>query len=233
MARRWQIIDDDGRREVLVDHETGRVISGIKVSHERKQWPAFTQLVLRSPADSLTAAIEAVAGEFDLPCRVIGSGLRPNEHAIELARVDDLTLIGEPNVDFEDRFVTAASSEALIEHLETEGIHFGYDPTAGSLHLTKFVAGGPVFTWCDSLQPGPSFALTFHADGKCTEQDPRRFALQRMQLDDERACLDRRRFVLTELEAFGVENVDPDFRDLRSRPIFGVETDYHEAPMMS
>ena len=233
MPKRWQIIDDDGSRDVLVDHKTGRVVSGVKVAHNRCEWPPFTQFAIRASLDDVTRALEEVAREFDLPCRPCASTPRGREHAVEFAHRDELTLIGEPGVPFDDRFVTAASSEALVEHLETDGVHFGHDPQTGSLHLTRFLDGAPAFTWCDSLQPGPSFALTFHSDGRCTEEDPRRFALRRLGSGQTSGYLDRRAFVLEELEAAGLDAVDPDFRQTRSQSCFAVATDERRAPMMS
>jgi len=136
-------------------------------------------------------------------------------------------------VPFDDRFVTAASSEALVEELEVRGVHFGHDPQSGSLHLTKFVDGAPDFTWCDSLQPGPSFALTFHVDGRCTEEDPRRFALRRMGAKRTDGCLDRRAFILEELREAGLATINPDFREIDSTMHFAVATDERRTPMLS
>ncbi|MFB6350586.1 MAG: hypothetical protein ABEN55_02125 [Bradymonadaceae bacterium] len=232
MANRWQIIDDNGSRDVLVDHETGRVVSGVKVSHTHCEWPPFTQFAVHAPLDDVTDALEDVAREFDLPCRPCASSTRGREHRVEFAQTGDLTLIGEPGVPFDDRFVTAASSEALVEYLETDGVHFGHDPQTGSLHLTTFVDGAPDFTWCDSLQPGPSFALTFHDDGRCTEEDPRRFALRRMGAERTGGCLDRRAFILEELHNAGLATIDPDFQETDSTMYFAVATDERRTPMM-
>lgn len=240
MARRWHIIDDDGSREVIVDHDRGRVYSGVKVKHDGKEWPPFTQLAIAASIDELVDAIHNVAEEFDLPCRRLHSPPEPGVHAIQFARAGGLTLVGEPDVAFEDRFVTAASSEAIAEYLETHGVHFGHDPAAGSLHLTRYEEGVPDFTWCDSLRPGPSFALTFHSDGRCTEEDPRSFALRRMLDDPTRdvdssvdVCLDRRAFVQTELSAIGLTRVDPEFAEFSTQPGFAIDTETRQTPVLS
>jgi hypothetical protein len=233
MAERWHIIDDDGSREVIVDLDRGRICSGVKVAHDRDDWPAFTQLAIRAEIGQVRQAIASVAGEFDLPCRPTAPDQATPPHTIQLARSDGLTLVGEPGIDFEDRFITAASSEAVAEALGCEAVHFGHDPTAASLHLTRYTAQGPEFTWCDSLRPGPSFALTFHDDGRCTEQDPRQFALDRSGAAADRTCLNRRTFVEEELASFGLATIDPELRELSSTDAFCVEMETQQRPMFS
>lgn len=233
MARRWHIIDDDGSREFIVDHERGRVYSGVKVKHDGDEWPAFTQLAIEASTEALGEAIRSVTDEFDLPCRALQNAPAPGAHTIQFARSEGLVLVGEPQVEFEDRFITAASSEALVEYLGTQGVHFGHDPTTGSLHLTRYEEGVPDFTWCDSLRPGPSFALTFHADGRCTEEDPRRFALRRMVADETSGCLDRRAFIEHELASIGLTVIDPDFASLGALPMFAIDTNARQTPVLS
>ncbi len=234
MAKRWQIIDDEGSRDVLVDHQTGRVVSGIKVTHEHCEWPPFTQLAVDASVEEVTTALEEVAREFDLPCHPIHRAAPGHEHTVSFARDSELTLVGEPDVEFDRRFVTAASSEALVEHLDTRAVHIGHDPPTGSLHLTKFVGGAPEFTWCDSLKPGPSFALRFHADGRCTEQDPRRFAIERLDIEySAEHYLDRRAFIGEELRDFGIERVDPDFEQTDSFAAFAVDLEAYRTPISS
>lgn len=233
MARRWHLIDDDGRREVIVDPENGTLHSGVKVRYDRRDWPAFTQLAIRASIDELVAAIRAVADEFDLPCRRVTEPQGSDDHLLEFARDGDLVLAAEPEVEFENRFVTAASSEALAEHLETDAVHFGHDPSAKSLHLTKYRDGAPDFTWCDSLRPGPSFALTFHADGRCTEEDPRQFALRRLGGSGDTSCLDRTEFLEEELASIGMTEIDPELEESSTQPGFAVDTSTRQTPALS
>jgi len=233
MARRWHLIDDDGRREVIVDPEHGRVESGVKVRYDRRDWPAFTQLAIRSSVDELAAAVRSVADEFNLPCRRVDGAEHAESHLLRFARNGKFVLAAEPDVAFEERFVTAASCEALAERLGTDAAHFGHDPSAASLHLTRFTDGSPDFTWCDSLRPGPSFALSFHDDGRCTEEDPRRFALRRLGRRDDRACLDRTVFLERELASMGLEAIDPELRETSTAPIFAVDTSARRSPALS
>jgi hypothetical protein len=234
MAKRWQLIDDDGSRDVLVDHQTGRVVSGFKVAHEHCEWPPFTQTAIAAPLQDVTTALEEVAREFDLPCHPIQRAAPGNDHTVSFAQADELTLIGEPGIEFDARFVSAASTEALVEHLETRALHVGHDPSTGSLHLTKFLDGSPVFSWCDSLEPGPSFALEFHDDGRCTEQDPREFAIERMDLEySSEDYLNRRAFMARELKDFGLESIDPDFQETDATAAFAVDIEEYRTPISS
>jgi hypothetical protein len=233
MVRRWHLIDDDGRREVIVDLERRRIETGIKVHYDRKSWPAFTQLAIRAGLEEVVAAVPAVADEFDLPCRRITEPQAPEEHVLWFARDGDLVLAAEPDVEFENRFVTAASSEALAEHLATDAVHFGHDPSAESLHLTKYRDGTPVYTWCDSLRPGPSFALTFHDNGRCTEEDPRQFALRRVDGSGHSSALDRTAFLEQELAETGLSEIDPELREVSAQPVFAVDTSARQTSALS
>lgn len=229
MARRWQLIDENGCREVIVDHERGAVDSGVKVRYDRREWPSFTQLAIRASIDELVAGLRSVADEFDLPCRRVTEGTDAM-HAVVFASDGQLTRAAEPGIPFDDRFLTAASSEALVETLETDAVHFGHDPAAGSLHLTKYSEGSPDFTWCDSLEPGPSFALTFHEDGRCTEQDARVFAVDRLYGEAEVRCLNRTRFVECELADMGIDRLEPELEGFATQPGFVIDTDARRSP---
>ena len=219
---RWQLIDDDGRRDFLVNRRTGSVSSQPPLFDDTDNWPPFTQLALDADIDEAAGAIDPVATEFERECRPLQTCGSGQTHTLQLAHVDGLTLLGEPCIDFEERFVTAASSEALVERLEVDGLHFGFDPSSDTLHLTRFSAGYPDFTWCDSLKPGPSFALIFHDDGRCTEEDPRRFARRELGLGADADLLDRRAFLYSVMEEFGLHSVDPDLADTDVACRFGI-----------
>ena len=212
-VHRWQLIDEKGRRDFLVNRRTGAVTSEQDIPQDHSNWPPFTQLALRADIDAVSRGIDPVAEEFNRDCRALQAPGREQAHTLQLARSDGLTLLAEPSIDFQERFVTAASSEALVEQLQADGLHFGFDPSSDTLHLTRFIGGYPDFTWCDSLRPGPSFALVFHEDGRCTEEDPRRFARRHLGLEGDTDTLDRRAFLLSILHEFGLEAVDPDFAD--------------------
>ncbi len=210
--RRWHIIDDNGSREVLIDPETGRVQSGVKVTHaDAPDWSSFTQLAVRASVHEVAEALCQVADDFDRHCEQLTAPPDEREHGIHLAHRDGITIVSEPGIDFEKRFITAASAEAITKYLERDGIHFGYDATSGTLYLTEFDEGAPDFTWCDSARPGPSFALDFQEDGRCTEEEPRPFALRHVDRPNDASELDRRAFVAARLERLGLECLAPDF----------------------
>jgi hypothetical protein len=219
-VHRWQLIDETGRRDFLVNRRTGSVTS--QTHSGRGSWPAFTQLALDADLDAVASAVDPVAQEFERECRLLQSSATEQAHTLQLATSAGLTLLAEPSIDFEERFVTAASSEALVERLEVDGVHFGFDPSSDTLHLTRFSSGFPDFTWCDSLRPGPSFALIFHEDGRCTEEDPRSFARRSLGLHGDADVLDRRAFLFTILDDFGLDAVDPDFSDTPADRAFAI-----------
>jgi hypothetical protein len=219
-VHRWQLIDETGRRDFLVNRRTGSVTSP---THSGcGDWPAFTQLALDADLDTVAGAVDPVAQEFERECQPLRSATPEQAHTLQLATSSGLTLLAEPSIDFEERFVTAASSEALVERLEVDGVHFGFDPSSDTLHLTRFSSGYPDFTWCDSLRPGPSFALIFHEDGRCTEEDPRSFAKRHLDLRSDTDVLDRHAFVYRVLESLGLETVDPDLEGIATKRHFAI-----------
>lgn len=227
-VRRWHIIDDDGRRPVLVDTDYGVVRSGVGLKDDPTGWPLFTQFAAPAPLDDVRAALEEVLEEFGLGSRPADRPPADSRHTVVAARSSGRTLVTEPGVPFDDRFLTAASSEALVDRLDCDGIHFGHEPARGTLHLTRYIAGQPAFSWCDSLRPGPSFALEFHRDGRCTESDPRKFALARLGFEDEADAFDRLTFVQRELTRFGLRQPDPNLEEIKTTPL--VEIAHEESP---
>lgn len=181
-------------------------------------WPAFTQMVV---CDGLEPTIDALleAADHHYHCRELTDDPEQWDESMCVCTDQDLTLIGEPSVDFADRLITPEFCEQIIAHLEADAAFFGYDPSAGTLTLTVFSQGQPDFSWSDSLEPGPSHAVTFHDDGTATDEDPRRFALERLGQPLTSPFLDRYAFVEHELRQLGLDEVDP---DLVGHPIVAV-----------
>ena len=186
---------------------------------ENEGWPAFTQAAVCAQLGKALSAAHEIAGEYDLDCTDVTESPEMWDGGVCFATADQLTLMTEPSVDLEERFVNAESAELLLERLEVSGAFFGYDPAAGTLMLSVFSNGNPVFLWSDSLQPGPSFAITFHDDGTATQEDPRKFALRRLGQPETSPFLDRYAFVEHELAKLGLSDVQP---DLEQRPIIAV-----------
>ncbi len=216
MERTWFLIDDDGCRRIDVSEKKWDFWSEFRAGDADDAWPAFTQAAVRTDLARAQQAIHQLAAEFGLSCRDVTHLPEQWDEALCLADGEALTLMAEPQVDFDDRFMAPDTAEQLLANLESDGAFFGYDPSAGTLMLTIFEGGRPRFSWCDSLEPGPSHAVTFHDDGTATEEDPRRFALRRMGQPETSPFLDRYAFVEHELARLGLVDVAPNLGD---RPI--------------
>jgi hypothetical protein len=220
MTRHWYLIDDDGCRRIDVSEKSWDFWSDFRSSDAQgAAWPAFTQAVVCAEIDDVVAAIQALAGELEFDCRDVTDTPEQWDGGLCLASGDDLTLMTEPSVDFDERFLGPDAVEQILAELEVDGAFFGHDPTAGTLTLTVFSHGDPQFTWSDSLDPGPSHAVTFHEDGTATSEDPRKFALRRLGQPETSPFLDRYAFVEHELAKLGLGEVQPDLAD---RPIVAV-----------
>lgn len=182
-------------------------------------WPAFTQAAVCAELGKAVATIREISGELDYDYEDVTMTPEMWDGGLCLATDDELTLMTEPSVELDERFVNAESAEMLLERLEVDGAFFGYDPAAGTLMLSVFSNGTPDFLWADSLQPGPSHAITFHDDGTATQEDPRKFALRRLGQPETSPFLDRYAFVENELAKLGLQDVQP---ELERRPIVAV-----------
>lgn len=245
--RRWQLIhDDSSRRDIVVDVENARICAKQVPSTSIDTWPPFTQLALRTDALSTVDGLRRLTTEFDRrfrayrPDRNAATDDTPGRdgsnapdpiarihcdrspHPLWLARHRDLVLLGEPGIDREDRLVTDATAERLSELLDVDALHFGYDPARLTLHLTRLAGGMPDFAWCDSRRPGPSYALNFTDDGRCTRRDPRHFALDALGLSEETSKFDRVTFLETQLADFGIDIVDPELDTVERITCFDV-----------
>jgi hypothetical protein len=211
--RRWQLIEDeDDRRDIVVDVDNARVCAEQVPRTSVDTWPPFTQLAIRSDALSAIDALRQITCEFDRQCQEYDpeGGVAEDSHPLWIAHHRGLILLGEPGVERDARFVTDATSERLSEILGADALHYGYDPAGMTMHLTLLRRGLPDYAWCDSRRPGPSYALSFSADGRCTRRDPRTFALDRLGLSEEVEQFDRTRFLQTQLAKFGIDVIDPE-----------------------
>jgi hypothetical protein len=220
MLRHWYLIDGDGRHRIDVSEDSWDFWSGFREGDEDDApWPAFTQMIVCTELEPAVDALLEAAEHHDYHCRELTDHPEQWDESVCICADRDLTLMGEPSVDFADRLVTPEFAEHIIAHLEVDAAFFGYDPSAGTLTLTVFSQGEPGFSWSDSLEPGPSHAVTFHDDGTATDEDPRRFALERMDQPPTSPFLDRYAFVEHELRKLGIDEVDP---DLSEHPIVAV-----------
>jgi hypothetical protein len=213
MSHSWFVIDAHGRR--AISRSPMDFWSQFDYSTDGDEWPEFTQLIVNGRLEDVVRAFSTVAATLGLECAdVTTDPERWGPGAIHFATADDRVLVTEPGVDRDERFLHDASADAIIGLLARDGVFFGHDPSTGLIHITTFELGAPSLAWYDSIEPGPSFARTFLDDGRCTDEDPRTFALERLDMPPTSPLLDRYRFVESVLSDFGVGAVTPDLDDL-------------------
>jgi hypothetical protein len=158
---------------------------------------------MQADPETVRRALEEVART--LSSRLV---LCPREEtqdgALVVVRIEGMTYVGEPEVDPSDRFLTPDTVEAIFGLLACDGVFYGYEPSGGTLHVATFDRGLLALSWCDSLEPGPSFARQFFRDGRCRQEDPRLFALAELGLPEDSPTLDRFAFVESVLAEHGV-----------------------------
>lgn len=220
MTRCWYIIDAAGWRRIDVAPKRKGEKRWDFWSDFRGDgpgdtaWPAFTQVVARAPAAAVCGAIAELAAELEIECTDVSDqpdqwhdALMLNEQ--DLGAGESLTLLSEPGTDFDARLLDPDTAERIFEKLGVDGAFFGHDPEAGTLMLSIYHQGNLVLSWSDSIQPGPSHALTFYPDGRATAEDPRPFALRRLGQEPTSPFLDRYAFVAHELAKFGLDEISP------------------------
>ena len=213
MQRQWYLIDDDGIRPVSVG-EPVDFWAQFNRDGEEAPWPEFAQLVLKAEALAVVEQLKATAPRMELELEEVTEAPQWWPEALILADGDEVMILAEPGTDAEDRLMAAYWAEELVGALGCDGIYFGYEPAAGTLHLTRYEEGKVRFDWCDSLMPGPSHALIFDEKGSCRNEDPRHFALKAMDLPVTSPLLDRHQFVMMQLTNLGLTRVSPDLADL-------------------
>lgn len=210
MNREWYLIDDEGIHPLELEDEKVDFWEQFDRKGDEAPWPAFNQLVLDASATSVIEALAQTAPLLGIELDEVTDEPERWAECVVIARADELIAIAEPGVELDQRAMALPWTEELIGALRCDGAFFGYDPEAGTLHLTMFEEGRPVFAWCDSLTPGPSYAMVFDDEGRCTDEDPRKFALRFLQMPETSPLLDRYRFVLANLEELGMHRVSPE-----------------------
>jgi hypothetical protein len=230
MTRRWHIIDADGWRRIDVAEKGAsegekrwNVRSGFRAdSPQSAVWPAFAQIAARAPLDEVRRALRELADQLGCTCRDVTNAPETWDEALLISLVGErspgpnpaLTLLAEPRAEFDERLLNPEIADSFFENLRADGAFYGYEPHAGTLMLSVYRAGAIQFSWSDSVEPGPSHALTFHADGRATAEDPRPFALGRLGHAPDAPMLDRHAFLEREVAALGLREISPRFDDL-------------------
>ncbi len=213
MSHSWFVIDAHGRR--AISRSPMDFWSQFDYSTDGDEWPEFTQLVVKGRLDDVARALKTVAKTLGLDCADVSADPeRWGPGAIHFADLDGSIVVSEPGVDLDDRFLHDASADAIVGLLAQDGAFFGHNPASGLIHITTFELGAPKLAWYDSIEPGPSFARLFLEDGRCTDEDPRDYALAALDMPATSPLLDRYKFVESVLEPFGIKEVSPDLDDL-------------------
>ena len=101
----------------------------------------------------------------------------PGTHGLCFCEHGEWTLIGEPHVDMDARVIHAPSAEMIAQYSMLDVVFLGHDELTGTIQLSIFEGGEPTLSWQDSLEPfAENVALTFHDDGRCTQEDATRCA---------------------------------------------------------
>ncbi|TXD34221.1 hypothetical protein FRC96_14405 [Lujinxingia vulgaris] len=216
MQREWYLIDDEGIHRLDLGEQSSVEFWDGEGSpdEETGQWPGFSQVVIDASPSRVVEALKRTAPMMEIGLKEVTAHPERWEGGVMVATDGPLTLVAEPGVDLDERFLGAEWAEELFSELRCSGAFFGYEPHLGSLHLTMYEEGHPRFAWCDSLLPGPSYAMVFESDGRCTNEDPRQFALRELELPPTSPLLDRYHFVWANLRALGIEELRPELEAL-------------------
>lgn len=215
MTRHWYLIENDSRRRIDVSEDRWDFWSEFhRNGGHHAPWPGFSQIAVNATIDALSGALLRFAR--DIGARSVDLSEAPErwDQGICLARHDGLSLASEPGRSLDERLLGSSAAEQIFRILQTDGVYFGYKPPAGTLHLARYQRGELRFSWADSLEPGPSYALTLHPDGKATHEDPRTFALRALGQPDTSPFLDRYDFFESTLASAGLSAVHPDLEGL-------------------
>lgn len=178
-----------------------------------EEWPEFTQLAVSqndARLDQLIQALQTVASIHEVRVEDVSDTPEAWDGALVVAQNGDTWCVSEPGVDLEDRFLTSDWAEQIAGLLACDAVFFGHTLSTATVHATTFETGGQNLAWFDSALPGPSFARVFHRDGRCTEEDPRSYALEALDMPTTSPLLDRYAFVASLLEPMGIHTISPD-----------------------
>ena len=213
MRQHWFIIDRWGRRSAncRADNYWSRFDYGaIDID-----WPEFNQLVTSAPAPNVVKALRTFATMLDVELVDVTAEPQRWDGAILIARNGDAVVIGEPGVDLDERLLRPESADAICGLLAYDGAFFGYDPAAGTVHVTTYDLGVVTLDWWDSVSPGPSYARTFEHNGRARDEDPRPYALRELGLPESSPLLDRYAFIEHVLAPYGMDELEPQFDTLQ------------------
>jgi len=193
---------------IMINWHTGNMTRENNSSYgafEGHGWGGFTQMAIRASASMAIAVVRASIEDW------LATEGGPGTHGLCFCEHGEWTLIGEPHVDMDARVIHAPSAEMIAQYSMHDAVFLGHDELTGTIQLSIFEGGEPTLSWQDSLEPfAENVALTFHDDGRCTQEDARRYALRALDLPAETSWLDRIAFVEFTLHAQGIHVIDPE-----------------------
>ena len=204
----WFIIDEHGTRPIPEQWMT----------HQRQQhahelawgvWRSFSHVAVRSEPEGLMEALQRLVAKEGMCFEVLhkqGAGA-----SMVIATQKDWSVVHEPQP--QTCVLHSDSVDDFFEELDCEGLFYGYEEEGSVVHFAHFEQGRMTFLWVDAQEPGPSFALTFHEDGQCTEQDARWFAHEHMGLSEDVTQIDRFAFLARLIRERGLNWMDPHLGD--------------------
>lgn len=214
MQREWYLIDEEGIHRLDLGGEPEDFWGQFTLDGVEGPWPEFSQVLIKGSATKVVEALQATAPQVGVEVEEVTDKPERWEEGLLVARTGEGCVLGEPGVDLDDRTMGLIWAEELMGSLRCDGAYFGYDEAAGTLFFTRFRGGKVDLAWCDSLSPGPSYAMIFDEEGQCEQEDPRQFALRDLGLPEGSPFLDRYEFVLAKLRELGLEDVCPQMKQL-------------------
>ena len=169
-------------------------------------WDAFTLLALRTSRHEAVGAMRAI-----IPCW-LSEPCDQDAHELLLAEHGEWILLAEPHTELDARVLNAQSAEMIAHLAQLDAVFISHDPDTGALQLHTARAGEPDLYWDDAIDPTlQGGALRFHADGLCTHEEARQFALDALDMPADQGWLDRFAFIEFSLHALGIHDLDPHF----------------------
>lgn len=207
----WFLIDRDGRRPVRPSTPD---FFSLFDYHGDEMWPPFSQLVVDANLRHLLKALQTTARVNGLDLEDVSTQPEAWSSALVIVRNGASLIVADTDLDTDFQLLHDEAASQIAGLLACNAAFFGHEISAGTVFISTWEMGAINLTWCDSVEPGPSFARVFHRNGTCTEEDPRDFALRALDMPATSPLLDRYAFVEFLLKPFGIQEVRPLVDDL-------------------
>lgn len=201
----WFLIDQNGRRPIQKSPDFWSEFE----YQQDEIWPDFAELVLMAKLEHIHMALQTWATTVGMKVQDVTESPDAWDSAVLIARNGSSYCLFEVPSDDDFALIHAESAELIAGLLSCHAAFFGAEESTGLVFVNTYDLGQIDVSWYDSVEPGPSFARVFHKNGSCTEEDPRAYALERMDMPATSPLLDRYAFVETMLSGLGLEEIRP------------------------